>query len=101
MQTALCELQQTQMQLVQTEKMSFLGQVLAGIAHEINNPVGFVAGNLCHVRGYVLDLLDIVEMYREEYPNPPAKIQKQAEDIDLEFLAEDLPKLLKIGRAHV
>ncbi|TAF27082.1 MAG: PAS domain S-box protein [Oscillatoriales cyanobacterium] len=94
LQTALCELQQTQMQLVQTEKMSSLGQVLAGIAHEINNPVGFVAGNLCHVRGYVLDLLDIVQMYREECPNPPAKIQKQAEDIDLEFLAEDLPKLL-------
>ncbi|WP_293128595.1 PAS domain S-box protein [Microcoleus sp. bin38.metabat.b11b12b14.051] len=94
LQTALRELQQTQMQLVQTEKMSSLGQVLAGIAHEINNPVGFVAGNLCHVRGYVLDLLDIVEMYREECPNPPAKIKKQAEEIDLEFLAEDLPKLL-------
>ncbi len=94
LQTALRDLQQTQMQLVQTEKMSSLGQVLAGIAHEINNPVGFVAGNLCHVRGYVLDLLEIVQVYREEYPNPPAKIQKQAEDIDLEFLAEDLPKLL-------
>ncbi len=94
LQTALRELQQTQMQLVQTEKMSSLGQVLAGIAHEINNPVGFVAGNLCHVRGYVLDLLEFVQMYREEYPNPPVKIQKQAEDIDLEFLAEDLPKLL-------
>ncbi|MEG4287131.1 PAS domain S-box protein [Microcoleus sp. A006_D1] len=94
LQTALRDLQQTQMQLVQTEKMSSLGQVLAGIAHEINNPVGFVAGNLCHVRGYVLDLLEIVQVYREEYPNPPAKIQKQAEDIDLGFLAEDLPKLL-------
>ncbi|MEG3847643.1 PAS domain S-box protein [Microcoleus sp. herbarium19] len=94
LQTALRELQQTQMQLVQTEKMSSLGQVLAGIAHEINNPVGFVAGNLCHVRGYVLDLLEIVQMYREQYPNPPVKIQKQAEDIDLDFLAEDLPKLL-------
>ena len=94
LQTALHELQQTQMQLVQTEKMSSLGQVLAGIAHEINNPVGFVAGNLCHVRGYVLDLLEIVQAYREEYPNSPAKIQQQADDIDLEFLAEDLPKLL-------
>jgi len=94
LQTALHNLQQTQMQLVQTEKMSSLGQVLAGIAHEINNPVGFVAGNVCHVRGYVLDLLDIVQVYREEYPNPPAKIEKQAEDIDIEFLAEDLPKLL-------
>ena len=94
LQTALHDLQQTQMQLVQTEKMSSLGQVLAGIAHEINNPVGFVAGNLCHVRGYVLDLLEIVQMYREEYQNPPAKIQQKAEDIDVEFLAEDLPKLL-------
>jgi two-component system, NtrC family, sensor kinase len=94
LQTALRELQQAQMQLVQTEKMSSLGQMLAGIAHEINNPVGFVAGNLCHVRGYVLDLLDLVETYQEEYQNPPAKIQKQAEDIDLEFLVEDLPKLL-------
>ncbi|MEG4320965.1 MULTISPECIES: PAS domain S-box protein [unclassified Microcoleus] len=94
LQKALRDLQQTQMQLVQTEKMSSLGQVLAGIAHEINNPVGFVAGNLCHVRGYVLDLLDLVQVYREQYPNPPAKIQKEAEYIDLEFLAEDLPKLL-------
>ncbi|MEG3899455.1 MULTISPECIES: PAS domain S-box protein [unclassified Microcoleus] len=94
LQTALHELQQTQMQLVQTEKMSSLGQVLAGIAHEINNPVGFVAGNLCHVRGYVLDLLEIVQVYREEYPNPPAQIQQQADDIDLEFLGKDLPKLL-------
>ncbi|MBE9184405.1 PAS domain S-box protein [Microcoleus sp. LEGE 07076] len=94
LQTALHDLQQTQMQLVQTEKMSSLGQVLAGIAHEINNPVGFVAGNLCHVRDYVLDLLEIVQVYRQEYPNPPAKIQQQAEDIDIEFLAKDLPKLL-------
>lgn len=94
LQTALRELQQTQMQLVQTEKMSSLGQMLAGIAHEINNPVGFVAGNVCHVRGYVLDLLELVNMYQQEYPQPPAKIQKQADDIDLEFIVQDLPKLL-------
>jgi two-component system, NtrC family, sensor kinase len=94
LQTALRELQQAQMQLVQTEKMSSLGQMLAGIAHEINNPVGFVAGNLCHVRGYILDLLKLVEIYQEEYPNPSAKIQQQVEDIDLEFMAEDLPKLI-------
>jgi two-component system, NtrC family, sensor kinase len=94
LQTALRELQQAQMQLVQTEKMSSLGQMLAGIAHEINNPVGFVAGNICHVRGYVLDLLELVEMYQAEYPQPPAKIQQEAEDIDLDFLVDDLPKLL-------
>ena len=94
LQTALRELQQTQMQLVQTEKMSSLGQMLAGIAHEINNPVGFVAGNVCHVRSYVLDLLELVNMYQKESPQLAAKFQKQADDIDLDFLVEDLPKLL-------
>ncbi|MGL5058347.1 MAG: GAF domain-containing sensor histidine kinase, partial [Microcoleus sp.] len=100
LQAALDELQQTQMQLVQTEKMSSLGQMLAGIAHEINNPVGFVAGNICHVKDYVLDLLELVEIYQKEYPDPPAKISTKTDDIDLDFLVEDLPKLLnsmKIG----
>ncbi|MCU0547005.1 MAG: PAS domain S-box protein [Oscillatoriaceae cyanobacterium Prado104] len=100
LQTALHELQQTQMQLVQTEKMSSLGQMLAGIAHEINNPVGFVAGNICHVSTYVLDLLELVQKYQEAYPNPPAAIKTHTDDIDLDFLIEDLPKLLnsmKIG----
>jgi PAS domain S-box-containing protein len=95
LQAALSELQQTQMQLVQTEKLSSLGQMLAGIAHEINNPVGFVAGNICHVSSYVLDLLELVKKYQEVYPNPPEIVKNHTEDIDLNFLVEDLPKLLK------
>ena len=94
LQQTLHELQTTQAQLVQTEKMSSLGQLIAGIAHEINNPVNFIYGNLNPAGDYAQDLLNLVQLYQRHYPNPVAEIQSEIEAIDLEFLAEDLPKLL-------
>ncbi|ABA23866.1 multi-sensor signal transduction histidine kinase [Trichormus variabilis ATCC 29413] len=90
----LHHLQQTQTQLIQTEKMSSLGQLVAGVAHEINNPVNFIYGNLSHVSEYAQNLLTMLELYQQELPNPSAAILEQADEIDLEFLAEDLPKTL-------
>lgn len=94
LEETLNELQQTQAQLVQTEKMSSLGQLVAGVAHEINNPVNFIFGNLVHANEYTKDLLNLIHLYRDHYPNPVAAIAEAADAIDLEFLLEDLPKLL-------
>jgi light-regulated signal transduction histidine kinase (bacteriophytochrome) len=90
----LAELQNTQAQLIQTEKMSSLGQLVAGVAHEINNPVNFIYGNLTHANEYSKDLLCLLELYRQHSPNPNPEIIECEEAIDLEFLAEDLPKIL-------
>ncbi|BAU13793.1 two-component sensor histidine kinase [Leptolyngbya sp. NIES-3755] len=91
---ALSTLQRTQTQLIQTEKMSSLGQLVAGVAHEINNPINFIYGNINHIRSYTSDLLSLIETYQTCYPNPPSKILEQSDEIDLEFLREDLPKTL-------
>jgi two-component system NtrC family sensor kinase len=88
------ELKHTQSQLIQTEKMSSLGQMVAGIAHEINNPVNFIGGNIDYANQYIQDLADLVTLYQEYYPNPPDAILQHIEDIELEFLREDLPKTL-------
>ncbi|MBD2523682.1 ATP-binding protein [Nostoc sp. FACHB-133] len=90
----LHNLKQTQAQLIQTEKMSSLGQLVAGVAHEINNPVNFIYGNLTHVNEYTLGLLELVELYQKSYANPTHEVQAYIEAIDLDFMAEDLPKLL-------
>lgn len=81
-------------QLVQSEKMSSLGQLVAGIAHEINNPVNFIHGNLLHTQRYVEDLLETLHLYERHYPSPVAEIQAQVEEIDLEFLVEDVARML-------
>ena len=94
LKNALSELQRTQSQIIQSEKMSSLGQLVAGVAHEINNPVNFIHGNLVHTQEYAQDLLEFVQLYRQHYPNPAEEIQIAAEEIDLEFLQEDLPKML-------
>jgi signal transduction histidine kinase len=94
LQTALEQLQQSRLQLIQHEKMSVLGNLVAGIAHEINNPLGFLNGGISNAEDYVQDLLTHLALYQHEYPNPSASIQENAEDIELAFLSEDLPKLL-------
>ncbi len=94
LQAALQDLTQTQSRLVQTEKMSSLGQLVAGIAHEINNPVNFIHGNVSHVNEYVTDLLSLVALYQQKYPNPDAEIQQAIADIELDFIEADLPKTL-------
>ncbi|OUL32113.1 response regulator [Nostoc sp. 106C] len=91
---SLQQLKQTQLQLIQSEKMSTLGQLVAGIGHEINNPVGFIGGNRSHIEQYVNNLLRLVHLYQEKLPHPDADIEELVEEIDLAYLTEDLPKLL-------
>ena len=91
---ALRELQHSQAQLIQSEKMSSLGQMVAGIAHEINNPINFIYGNLDYAKRSINDLLILLELYRQEYPQPNAAIQEQSEAMDLDFLIADMPKML-------
>lgn len=101
---ALATLQDAQLQLVQSEKMSALGNLVAGIAHEINNPIGFVAGNLKMAREYIGDLFGLIELYQKYHPNPEPEIEQKIEEIDLEYLRDDLPKLfdsLKIGSERI
>lgn len=98
LQNTLRELQHTQTQLIQSEKMSSLGQLVAGVAHEINNPVGFIFGNLNHASDYTQNLLHLIQLYQTHYPQPVAEIQSQMEAIDLAFLLEDLPKLISSMR---
>ncbi|MEL7227891.1 MAG: response regulator, partial [Cyanobacteria bacterium J06576_12] len=88
------EAQQSRLQLIQTEKMSSLGQMVAGIAHEINNPISFIQGNINPLRQYVSDLIALLETYEAEYPNPTKTVLKKQEDIEIEFLIEDSTKIL-------
>ncbi|MEI6427415.1 MAG: PAS domain S-box protein [Pseudanabaena sp. ELA607] len=104
LETALADLQKTQTQLIQTEKMSSLGQLVAGVAHEINNPVNFIHGNLNHAGRYIQDLVDVIQLYQKHYPQPASEIQKYLEEMDFAFLGQDLPKLInsmKIGAERI
>jgi signal transduction histidine kinase len=104
LKASITQLRHAQSQLIQAEKMSSLGQLVAGVAHEINNPVSFIYGNLTPAQEYIRDLLGLMEMYGQHYPNPAPAIAEEIEKIELEFLAEDLPKLLnsiKVGAERI
>ena len=90
----LQELQKAQIQLLQSEKMATLGNLVAGVAHEVNNPIGFLRGSISNAKEYIQDLFGHIECYQKTYPTPEKEITEHAEDIDLEYLSEDLPKLL-------
>jgi len=95
LQITLNELRNTQAQLIQAEKMSSLGKMVAGIAHEINNPVSFIAGNLSFTRDYFQSILQLLEAYQQHYPNCHPEIQQLAAEIDLDFILEDWQNLFK------
>ena len=92
---ALHQLKTTQSQLLQAEKMSSLGQLVAGVAHEINNPISFIYGNIDHLSHYVEELMDALELYRQHYPEPVPEIENVLQEMDLNFIVSDMPKLLE------
>jgi two-component system, NtrC family, sensor kinase len=104
LEITLQELQETQAQLIQSEKMSSIGQMVAGIAHEINNPVAFIYGNILYAHQYASDLLKLLQLYQQYYPQPPAEIQASTKAIELDFIKEDLPKIfasMQIGADRI
>ena len=94
LEQTLHDLKRTQAQLLQSEKLSSIGQMVAGVAHELNNPVSFIYGNLRHASDYVQDLLDLLNLYQQYYSNPISPIQAKIQAIDLDFVLKDLPKVL-------
>ncbi|MEA5467138.1 sensor histidine kinase [Leptothoe sp. PORK10 BA2] len=104
LEETLMQLKQTQVQLIHAEKMSGLGNMVAGIAHEINNPISFIHGNLDHAHQYFDDLLGLIQLYQQEYPQPRQVIQEELETLDLNFIQTDLKQLfqsMKFGSQRI
>ena len=99
LEATLTHLQQTQAQLIQSEKMSALGQLVGGIAHEINNPITFIHGNLAYASQYIRDLLRLIDGYQQEYPQENAVLQDLMDEIELTFISQDYQNLLKSMQA--
>jgi PAS domain S-box-containing protein len=99
LQEALSKVQITQSQLVQSEKMSGLGQIVAGMAHEINNPIGFIHGNIIHAQSHIEDLLNLLLLYQKNLPHPPQEIQDYIESMDLDYMKQDVNKILESMRS--
>jgi len=104
LQETLDQLKQTQIQLVQAEKMSSLGEMIAGITHEINNPVNFIVGNLAHADAYTQSLIEMLQLYEQYYPEPAPEIQERSQAVELEFICEDLSQIIgsmKVGTDRI
>ena len=104
LQATLNKLASTQTQLIQTEKLSALGQLVAGVAHEINNPINFIAGNVKYADNYARDMIELLELYQEKFPDPGEEISDKIENIELDFVIEDLQNLLqsmKVGTDRI
>ncbi len=104
LQAAFNNLQMMQTKLVQSEKMSALGLLVAGIAHEINNPVGFIHGNIEHARHYAQELIDLLSLYQEVYPEPDNRITRLSDELELDFIVEDLFKVfhsMQVGSERI
>ncbi|MEM8639102.1 MAG: response regulator [Cyanobacteria bacterium P01_G01_bin.54] len=95
LQNTLGQLQRTQSQLIQSEKMTALSQLVGGLAHELNNPVTFIKGNIAYARDYFKDLIDLVSLYQQEYPEPTPTVKTAIADLDLEFLYDDLQQVMQ------
>lgn len=87
-------LEEAYLKLVQQEKMSELGLMIAGIAHEINNPLGFIISNIDHANDYIQDMFELIKLYQKKQPQPDADIQAKIAEIDLEFIYDDLPQII-------
>jgi two-component system, NtrC family, sensor kinase len=104
LEQALQDLNRAQVQMIQTEKMSSLGQLVAGVTHEINNPINFIQGNLSHTASYTQQLLDLIAAYQSAFPELPASLRSQTKAMDLDFIRADLPKLIssmEVGTARI